>query len=176
MKHVVFSSLCLGLLILSACGSGAAENAAPANPGYAGLLRLLYRNTVPTVATATLAGELQAATPPLLFDVRTPAEYRVSHLSEARFVNFDSIATATFADIDRNQPVVVYCSVGYRSERLGERLHALGFRNVRNLYGGLFEWVNQGYPVYNDQGLTPNVHPYSPLWSTWLKRGHKAYN
>ena len=139
------------------------------------MLRMLYRNTVPTVPAATLARELRQPAAPLLLDARTPAEYQVSHLPGARFVNADSIATATFADLDRQQPVVVYCSVGARSERLGERLHALGFRNMRNLYGGLFEWVNQGYPVVNAQGITPNVHPYSPLWSLWLKRGHKVY-
>ena len=175
MKRAVFSGLCLGLLALGACGSGGPEKAGSTSPGFERLLRLLYRNTVPTVPAATLARELGAAPPPLLLDARSPAEFKVSHLYGAHFVNFDSLATATFAGLDRRQPVVVYCSVGYRSERLGERLHALGFRNVRNLYGGLFEWVNQGYPVYNDQGPTPNVHPYSPLWSSWLKRGHKAY-
>ena len=176
MKHVVFSSLCLGLLTLSACGSGEAEQARSTNPGFDRLLRLLYRNTVPTMLPATLATELRQPAGPLLLDARTPAEYKVSHLQGARFVNFDSIGTATFAGFDRSQPVVVYCSVGYRSERLGERLHALGFQNVRNLHGGLFEWVNEGYPVYNSEGLTPNVHPYSAAWSLWLKRGHKVYN
>ena len=55
MKHVVFSSLCLGLLTLSACGSGEAEQARSTNPGFDRLLRLLYRNTVPTMLPATLA-------------------------------------------------------------------------------------------------------------------------
>ena len=97
------------------------------------------------------------------------------HLRGARFVAFDSVATAQFAGLDRRQPVVVYCSVGVRSERLGERLHALGFRNVRNLYGGLFEWVNEGHPVVNAAGPTADVHPYSAFWGSWLRRGRKVY-
>lgn len=168
-------SLIGGLLALSACGSEAADKTVAPAMLYQQLLRTLYRNTVPTVPAAALAQELAAPAPPLLLDVRTPAEYRVSHLRGARFVAFDSVATAQFAGLDRRQPVVVYCSVGVRSERLGERLHALGFRNVRNLYGGLFEWVNEGHPVVNSTGLTTNVHPYSPFWSPWLKRGRKAY-
>ena len=175
MNRTALSGICLGLLAMSACSPDDAEKASSASPGYDRMLRMLYRNTVPTVPAATLARELHQPSAPLLLDARTPAEYQVSHLPGAQFVNADSIATATFAGLDRQQLVVVYCSVGARSERLGERLHALGFRNVRNLYGGLFEWVNQGYPVYNAQGLTLNVHPYSPLWSLWLKRGHKAY-
>ena len=168
-------SLTSGLLALGACGSGATnETAAPAML-YQQLLRTLYRNTVPAVPSAVLARELAAPAPPLLLDVRAPIEYRVSHLRGATFVPFDSIATAQFAGVDRSQPVVVYCSIGVRSERLGERLYALGFRNVRNLYGGLFEWVNEGYPVVDSAGPTTNVHPYSPFWSPWLKRGRKVY-
>jgi rhodanese-related sulfurtransferase len=167
--------LSLSLLGLMTCGPADASRRSGPNPNYERLLRRLYRNTVPTVTPAALLRELSRPVPPVLLDARAPAEFKVSHLRGARFVNYDSIATEQFAGLDRAQPVVVYCSVGYRSERLGERLHALGFRQVRNLYGGLFEWVNEGYPVYNAQGRTNNVHPYSALWGMWLERGHKAY-
>ncbi|MFC6223054.1 rhodanese-like domain-containing protein [Hymenobacter artigasi] len=168
-------SLSAGLLALGACGSGAGDETAGPGMLYKQLLRTLYHNTVPTVPAAALATELAKPAPPLLLDVRTPIEYQVSHLRGARFVPFDSVATVQLAGIDRRQPVVVYCSVGVRSERLGERLHALGFRDVRNLYGGLFEWVNEGHPVVDSAGPTNNVHPYSTFWSPWLKRGRKVY-
>ena len=173
--HLLRAGCCLSLLALAGCGPGA--ETAPTSPGmlYRQLLRTIYHNTVPTVPAAGLARELRQPAPPLLLDVRTPAEFRVSHLAGARFVDFDSVPTAQFADLDREQPVVVYCSVGLRSERLGERLHALGFRHVRNLYGGLFEWVNEGHPVVNAAGATAKVHPYSTFWGTWLRRGHKVY-
>ena len=170
----LFSSLLGGAVALSACGNGSQEPVGT-SAAYARMLRVLYRNTVPTVAPAALAWELRQGQAPLLLDVRTPTEYRVSHLAGARFVNFDSLQTEQFAGVDRRRSVVVYCSVGYRSERLGERLQVLGFRQVRNLYGGLFEWVNQGYDVYNAQGRTANVHPYSAVWSPWLQKGQKVY-
>lgn len=173
LKRVAFA--CLSLCALSACGQADSDKPSGTSPAYSRLLRTLYRHTVPTVLPAVLARELSRPATPLLLDARTPAEFRVSHLRGARFVNFDSLARETFAGLDRTRPVVVYCSVGYRSERLGERLHALGFKDVRNLYGGLFEWVNQGHPVYDARGLTRNVHPYSPLWSPWLKNGRKVY-
>lgn len=162
--------------LLSACGPGGegAPTAGP-SPGYAQLLRTLYHHSVPTVPAVTLARELAQPAGPVLLDARTPAEFAVSHLRGAAFVNFDSVATAGFAGLDRARPVVVYCAVGVRSEQLGERLHALGFRHVRNLYGGLFEWVNEGYPVYDARGRTANVHPYSPLWRPWLRRGRPVY-
>ncbi|OGX87002.1 hypothetical protein BEN48_00220 [Hymenobacter glacialis] len=170
---LAYMGICLGSL--TACGQTEPGKAAGPSPGYTRLLQTLYRNTVPTVMPAALAKELRQPADVLLLDSRTPVEYKVSHLRGARFVHYDSIATEKFEGVDRSRPVVVYCSVGYRSERLGERLHALGFKQVRNLYGGLFEWVNEGYPVYNAQGPTKNVHPYSLLWSPWLKQGNKVY-
>jgi len=175
MRHFFFSGILSSTMALSACGHSSQSPATSASPAYARLLRTLYRNTVPTVQPAALAQELQQPAAPQLLDARTPAEYKVSHLAGARFVNFDSMQSEQFAGLDRNRPVVVYCSVGYRSERVGERLQALGFKQVRNLYGGLFEWVNEGYAVVNAQGPTQDVHPYSALWSPWLSRGRKVY-
>lgn len=71
--------------------------------------------------------------------------------------------------------VIVYCSVGYRSERIGEKLQDAGFINVQNLYGGIFKWVNEGMPVYNSIGPTKQVHGYSRSWGVWLQKGEKVY-
>jgi rhodanese-related sulfurtransferase len=163
-----------GLVALPACSQ---EKDAPetASPAYRQLLRTLYRGTVPVIQPAELAALCRQAGPVTLLDTRTPDEYRISHLQGAHFLDYGQYEQATFADLPRHQPVVVYCSVGARSERVGERLKALGFTDVRNLYGGIFEWVNEGFPVYNAHGLTADVHPYSALWSPWLKRGNKVY-
>jgi rhodanese-related sulfurtransferase len=164
-----------GLCALPACGQ---DKSVPetVSPAYRQMLRTLYRETVPVIQAAALADVLRAKPQQvLLLDTRTPAEYRVSHLQGARFVDFDSYEQADFAGISRQQTVVVYCSVGYRSERVGERLKALGFQDVRNLYGGIFQWVNEGRPVYNAAGPTRQIHPYSALWSGWLRQGELVY-
>lgn len=164
-----------GLWALPACGQ---DTSVPetVSPAYRQMLRTLYRETVPVIQAADLANVLRARPRQvLLLDTRTPAEYRVSHLQGARFIDFDSYEQADFAGVSRQQTVVVYCSVGYRSERVGERLKALGFRDVRNLYGGIFQWVNEGRPVYNATGPTRQIHPYSALWSGWLRQGELVY-
>ncbi|GAA3927103.1 hypothetical protein GCM10022406_11100 [Hymenobacter algoricola] len=162
-------------LVLAACGKDPAAAQPGPSPAYAQLLRTLYRETVPLIQPAELARLRQQPEAVVLLDTRTPAEYQVSHLRGARLVDFAQYEQASFRDLPRDRPVVVYCSVGYRSERVGERLRALGFTNVRNLYGGIFEWINEGHPVYNAQGRTTKVHPYSALWSPWLTRGTKVY-
>ena len=163
-------------LVLAACGQPGPGGPGQPSAAYARLLQGLYRGTVPTVRPAALATELhQHSGAVLLLDTRTPVEFNISHLAGAELIDFSTFQTREFAGVPRNQPVVVYCSVGARSEKGGERLRALGFTNVRNLYGGLFEWMNEGHPVINAQGPTNQVHPYSALWGIWLTRGEKNY-
>ncbi|RMG61980.1 MAG: rhodanese-like domain-containing protein, partial [Bacteroidetes bacterium] len=89
---------------------------------------------------------------------------------------YEGFQPETVADIPRDQPVVVYCTVGYRSERIGEQLQALGFTQVYNLYGGIFAWKNQGFPVVDPEGKpTERVHTYNADWSQWLRQGEKVY-
>ena len=72
--------------------------------------------------------------------------------------------------------IVVYCSLGIRSEKISEKLKAEGYSNVRNLYGGIFEWKNKGFEVFDSEGKeTEKVHAYSKSWSKWLKNGEKIY-
>lgn len=164
------------LLALPSC-----ERQQPTSPdrpltGYDRMLRALYRETVPMVQPKQLAATLaEAPGQVLLIDARSPDEYQVSHLQGAQLIAYDDFSDDSFKHLSRDKPVVVYCSVGVRSEKMGERLLALGFKDVRNLYGGVFQWVNDGLPVYNAQGTTQNVHPYSSLWGVWLKRGNQVY-
>jgi len=52
----------------------------------------------------------------------------------------------------------------------------MGFTNVRNLYGGIFEWVNEGGEIRNSKNQpTDSVHTYSKSWSIWLEKGIKVY-
>ena len=78
--------------------------------------------------------------------------------------------------IPKDAILVVYCSVGYRSEKIGEKLKALGFSKVYNLYGGIFEWSNRGYPLVDQKEQpTTKVHAFNKDWGRWLEQGTKVY-
>src|SRR6185295_1813081 len=86
---------------------------------------------------------------PLLIDARPEKEFAVSHLRGAhRFMSVGKVKAALAANA---QPIVVYCSVGYRSCALAEKLAKAGFANVWNLEGSLFGWANEGRPVYRGE-------------------------
>ncbi len=119
------------------------------------------------------AGELAAwmKRPPsaglVLLDARSREEFEVSSLAGARRVDPDAEA-ADLDDLSDRARIVVYCSVGYRSAAVASRLRRAGFEQVYNLEGGIFEWANQGRPVYRGQEPVEEVHPYDRAWGRLL--------
>jgi rhodanese-related sulfurtransferase len=163
------------LITLSLLLAGPA-NAQETSKGYALMLSSLYKNTVPTLSPAALSAKLKTQPEEIMvLDTRSAKEFKVSHLQGATFINYDALKDQNLKRLPKDKTLIVYCSVGYRSERVGERLKALGFKNVYNLYGGIFEWVNQGKPIVNAQGPTQKVHAYSRTWGVWLNKGEKVY-
>ena len=63
------------------------------------------------------------------------------------WVGYEDFKITRLPEVDKNTPIVVYCSVGYRSEKIGEKLRKAGYTNVTNLFGGLFTWANENRPL-----------------------------
>ena len=113
----------------------------------------------------------------LILDTRKREEYDVSHIPGAIWVSEkmnDSIYA--FAKAQKDKPIVVYCSVGIRSEDFGESLQKNGFTNVHNLYGSIFSWKDKGFTLENKKSITTDsVHTYDKYWAKYLKTGIKVY-
>jgi rhodanese-related sulfurtransferase len=161
----ILSLLLFVSLAVTACGQSTFDEK----------LKSLYNNTVPLITADSLAKELTSKNL-IILDTRAPKEFKVSHLPNALLIDYDNFTPNDVKNLNRNTPVVVYCSVGYRSERIGEKLQKLGFKDVKNLYGGIFAWKNENYHVINRYGLpTDSVHTYNENWSQWLLNGIKVY-
>ena len=132
-----------------------------------------FRDVKP-ITTADLAAWLanDSRPAPLLVDVRTRAEYDVSHLRGAEYGGGDADFDLTKAPRDR--AIVVYCSIGYRSGRFARTLRSAGFTNVRNLEGSIFEWANEGRPVFRGEERVTEVHPYNSAWAMFLDHKYRA--
>ena len=126
--------------------------------------------TVKHVSTEELAYWLQQGDPVVLIDARKHEEYVVSHLAGAKRASNVEEVLATLEEITLNSPVVVYCSVGYRSSALVQDIEGLGFTEVFNLEGSIFQWANEGRPVYRDGMKVEVVHPYDSEWGKLLNR------
>ena len=112
---------------------------------------------------------------PIVLDVRTADEYEVSHLRGAIRVDPDGDLPDFLRTLDHEASVVAYCSVGYRSSRLVERLRKEGFTDAKNLEGSIFEWANKGYPLERDGAPVQEVHPYDAEWGRLLEPSLHAY-
>jgi rhodanese-related sulfurtransferase len=110
---------------------------------------------------------------PMLLDVRTEAEFEVSHIRGAHRVDPDDPKIESL-HIAPEATVVVYCSVGYRSAAIVEQIQRAGVRTVYNLEGGIFAWANQGRPVYRENARAELVHPYDELWGRLLRDDLRA--
>lgn len=136
----------------------------------------LLSGSVPQIHCEELKAKIENHENIILLDTRTKEEYEVSKIKDARFIDYDDFDAAMVKDISKDEEIIVYCSVGYRSEKIGEKLQKMGYTNVLNLYGGIFDWKNKNNEVLNGtKQATDSVHTYNKNWSKWLFNGVKVY-
>jgi len=105
----------------------------------------------------------------IFLDAREFIEYQTSHIPGARFIGYNDFKIESLKGIAKDSKIIVYCSIGYRSEKIATKLKKYGFVHVLNLYGSLFEWVNAGYEITDKSGKpTKKVHTYNKKWSQWV--------
>lgn len=136
------------------------------NPKFKQKIDRVLDGSVPFISVDELKGNTKDY---YILDAREPDEYATSHIPGAHYIGYDDLDLSALEGIAKDKKIVVYCSIGYRSEKIGEKLLDRGFMNVQNLYGSIFEWSNRGFPVYNADGqVTTKVHTYNKRWSKWI--------
>ncbi|MEO0971353.1 MAG: rhodanese-like domain-containing protein, partial [Cyanobacteria bacterium J06639_18] len=98
-------------------------------------------------------------------------EYELSHLKTAELFTSvqDLLKDVTCHVSTFHTPIVVYCSIGYRSADVVNSLVKAGFSHVFNLSGGIFQWVNEERPIFQKNQSVKSVHPYNKVWGKLLK-------
>ena len=131
---------------------------------------------VPYIAVAELKN-LQQKNKVVILDSRELVEFKVSHIEGAILVGYNHFRLSSLPDsIDKKTPIVVYCTLGVRSEVIANQLVENGYTDVKNLYGGISEWKNQDYIVIDSiQRMTENIHVYSKKWGKWLTKGNPIF-
>lgn len=138
---------------------------------YKALLTTLYDSDFPVLKPSQVTDLSKYQ----VLDTREQEEFEVSHLKDAEWVGYDTFSLNNITSLDKEQPILVYCTVGARSQDIGEKLKEAGYTEVYNLYGGLIEWVNEDKPIFQGDSPTKKVHTYSQSWGIWLTKGEKVY-
>lgn len=160
------------ILLVAMPLSGIAQEKESQEKGIPELLKSYNKRTVPYVTVQTLKMEYDDY---FILDTRKKEEYEVSHLPNAIWVG-EKYNPENFPEINKEDKVVVYCSVGIRSESYGEDLQKNGFEKVYNLYGSIFSWKDAGYQIVDAENKpTEKVHVFGKTWAKYLKTGEKVY-
>lgn len=99
------------------------------------------------ITAVELRDELMGDNPPIIIDVRLPAEFAIVSLPDATLVTLDQItggeALSRLGDMAAEKPLVLYCKSGARSAVALAALIAAGIPNIRHLEGGVLAWIDQ---------------------------------
>lgn len=105
---------------------------------------------------------------PVILDTREKEEFDISHIGNAINVGYDDFSLNQLNLINKDTTIVVYCSVGYRSSKIAQTLIDAGFKDVRNLDGGIFKWVNQNNEIVKNSIKTDSLHTYNTRWGRYI--------
>ncbi|NNF33879.1 MAG: rhodanese-like domain-containing protein [Saprospiraceae bacterium] len=106
----------------------------------------------------------------VLLDAREKEEFETSTIPGSQYIGYDDFDVESISHLPKGQPIIVFCSIGYRSEKIGEKLKEAGYGRVFNLYGSIFAWANAGLPLHTPEGTsTEKLHTYNKKWSKWVE-------
>jgi len=161
----------VAIALVVSTGSVASGDEALTWPEVNAAVRTRYKS-VEYLSTSALAAWTQSDSvpKPILLDVRELDEYNVSHLQSAVVATELPTALAALSAVEKDHPIVVYCSVGHRSGALAEQLQGEGYTNVHNLEGSIFMWANEERAVFAGGTRVYYVHPYDQEWGVLLDR------
>lgn len=101
--------------------------------------------SIPTINVVELAELMQSTRDLQLIDVRESDEREICHIGGLH------IPLSTLPDhlsqLSRDKPIVVYCRSGGRSMQACHFLLQAGYRDVKNLTGGILQWIEEIDPT-----------------------------
>jgi len=92
-----------------------------------------------------------------LLDVRTTREFDNQHIKGALQLNFyEASFSKKLLLLPKNEPIYLYCTTGYRSQRAAQILVGNGYTQVYNLYRGIMGWNANSLPTQRKQSAVKN--------------------
>ncbi len=80
-----------------------------------------------------------------LVDVREVYEHQIGNIPQAKLIPLGEIGSR-MGELNPDDDIVVHCKAGGRSAKACEALRAAGFKDVKNMTGGILAWSDQVDP------------------------------
>ena len=104
----------------------------------------LFGSPIPALSVTELNEKLKNGRPPLVIDVREPAEYHQMHIGGAKLIPLGELSRR-MRELPKDREIVCVCASGSRSSSATKMLVAAGY-NAINMNGGMFTWQRAGLP------------------------------
>ena len=96
---------------------------------------------IPIMHVEDLKHRIDSNSAPFILDVREPHEFALCNLG-GHLIPLNDLPKR-LGELDPNRETVVHCRTGGRSGKAVEFLRANGFKNVKNLAGGILAWAQK---------------------------------
>ena len=137
MEKIYRSGLIFLMVALFSCGTGEAQKSVSLGP-------------------QEFEKQLATEGERILLDVRTPGEFGERHLAGALNIDYNGADyNSRIGNLDKTQPVYVYCLSGGRSAAAAQTLTEIGFTKVFEMNGGISRWIAENHPV-EAEDFNPN--------------------
>jgi adenylyltransferase/sulfurtransferase len=92
-----------------------------------------------------LKKRLDAGDDVLVLDVREPNEYQINRIPGSVLIPLGELPRR-HAELPKDKDIVAQCKMGARSAKAMEFLQSVGFKRVKNLKGGILDWIDKVDP------------------------------
>ncbi len=92
-----------------------------------------------------LKERLDRGEPIVVVDVREAQEYQINRIPGSTLIPLGELPQR-YEELNPNAAIVCQCKSGMRSAKATGFLRSIGFKNVRNLQGGILGWIDQVDP------------------------------
>jgi molybdopterin/thiamine biosynthesis adenylyltransferase/rhodanese-related sulfurtransferase/molybdopterin converting factor small subunit len=97
------------------------------------------------ITPVELKQRLDAGDDLLILDVREPNEYQINKIGGSVLIPLGELPRR-YQELDKNREIITQCKMGGRSAKAMDFLRSVGFTKVKNLRGGILEWIDKVDP------------------------------
>jgi adenylyltransferase/sulfurtransferase len=97
------------------------------------------------ITAVDLKKKLDAGETPLIVDVREPNEYQINRIAGSTLIPLGELPRR-YQELPRDREIILQCKTGARSGRAQDFLKSVGFARVKNLKGGIRDWIDKVDP------------------------------
>jgi molybdopterin/thiamine biosynthesis adenylyltransferase/rhodanese-related sulfurtransferase/molybdopterin converting factor small subunit len=97
------------------------------------------------ITPVDLKKKMDAGEQPFILDVREPNEYQINRIEGSTLIPLGELPRR-YQELPRDREIITQCKMGGRSAKAQDFLKSVGFTNVKNLRGGILEWIDKVDP------------------------------